>query len=385
MSGTHAEAWVDSSGRLVVRDLGSTNGTFINGQRVNEALVSSGQVLRLGNLELVFDAEGATSQAPPPAPVALNLPPPPVHAPAPARVTATTAPAPTVAGPDDCRNHPGVMAVAICNKCGVQQCSSCAKQQKVGAKVIHFCGACGGQCKDLKLLKKEAAAEAGRTKDFPTAIKRAFSFPFRGNGLIMLFGGTIFYGVIDALPKFGLYGIVLTVILYGYLFAFMQRVVVTSAAGEEDPPDFPEVTDIGSDIVTPFMQLLVTFIVAFGPAIAANIAVGPELGTAVMLLGLVYFPMALLGVAMSDSYSALNPIFVMSSIMKVTKPYIICCIVFGLLVALRVFVQDSIYAIPIPILPQIAFWFFFLMILMIQMRILGMLYCLNKNKLGWGL
>ena len=37
---------------LVVRDLASTNGTFVNGERVKKALVRPGDRLNLGGLEL---------------------------------------------------------------------------------------------------------------------------------------------------------------------------------------------------------------------------------------------------------------------------------------------------------------------------------------------
>jgi hypothetical protein len=88
---------------------------------------------------------------------------------------------------------------------------------------------------------------------------------------------------------------------------------------------------------------------------------------------------------MSDSYTALNPVFVLSSIMKCFKQYLVACFVFAGLMFFYNNVQDMIYEIEIPILPYFIFWFVFLVFLMIGMRILGMLYYLNKQKLGWGL
>ena len=48
---------------IIVKDLNSTNGTFINGQQITEATLKPGQTLRLGQVELRLDGEGA---APPP-------------------------------------------------------------------------------------------------------------------------------------------------------------------------------------------------------------------------------------------------------------------------------------------------------------------------------
>jgi len=56
---------------VVVKDLNSTNGTFINGEKVTgEADLKPGQILRLGQVELRLEAEGA---APPAAASKKNL------------------------------------------------------------------------------------------------------------------------------------------------------------------------------------------------------------------------------------------------------------------------------------------------------------------------
>jgi hypothetical protein len=43
---------------FVIRDLGSTNGTFVNGRRVAERLLAPGDVILLGDTRLRFDREG---------------------------------------------------------------------------------------------------------------------------------------------------------------------------------------------------------------------------------------------------------------------------------------------------------------------------------------
>jgi len=75
VSSHHCEILLRGS-EVVVKDLNSTNGTFINGEKITEGVLKPGQTLRLGNIELKLDVPGApaTPSAPPPAPAA---PPPP--------------------------------------------------------------------------------------------------------------------------------------------------------------------------------------------------------------------------------------------------------------------------------------------------------------------
>ncbi len=62
VSGSHAQ-FILSGNAVAVKDLGSTNGTFINRAPVTEALLQPGQYLRLGGVELLFQADGDTELA----------------------------------------------------------------------------------------------------------------------------------------------------------------------------------------------------------------------------------------------------------------------------------------------------------------------------------
>ena len=52
----HASIVKDSDGGYSVRDNGSTNGTRINGTRVTEQKLSSGDVLQFGGIEALYDS-----------------------------------------------------------------------------------------------------------------------------------------------------------------------------------------------------------------------------------------------------------------------------------------------------------------------------------------
>ena len=65
VSSHHCEVLLRGSD-VVVRDLNSTNGTFINGDKITESVLKGGQILRLGQIEmrLETDAPGAPGGAP---------------------------------------------------------------------------------------------------------------------------------------------------------------------------------------------------------------------------------------------------------------------------------------------------------------------------------
>jgi CheY-like chemotaxis protein len=58
VSGRHCEVRVKGDD-LVVRDLQSTNGTFVAGQKISEGVLKPGQTLRLGEVELRLEASAA--------------------------------------------------------------------------------------------------------------------------------------------------------------------------------------------------------------------------------------------------------------------------------------------------------------------------------------
>jgi pSer/pThr/pTyr-binding forkhead associated (FHA) protein len=62
VSSHHAEIQLRGSD-LFVKDLGSTNGTFINGEKINEGTVKPGQILRLGMVDMRLETGDAHASA----------------------------------------------------------------------------------------------------------------------------------------------------------------------------------------------------------------------------------------------------------------------------------------------------------------------------------
>jgi pSer/pThr/pTyr-binding forkhead associated (FHA) protein len=76
VSSHHAEILLRGP-EVLIRDIGSTNGTFINGDKITEAVLQSGQTLRFGQVEIKIDDGKPIAPAPAPAggsPVAAPAP-----------------------------------------------------------------------------------------------------------------------------------------------------------------------------------------------------------------------------------------------------------------------------------------------------------------------
>src|SRR3954462_12559081 len=89
ISRVHARIYHDASGQLIVEDLGSTNGTFVNGNRIAAATaLRAGDQVRVGQTTMTVEGgatEGATT-------VGQVVPPPPAPAPPPPAAVAATPP-----------------------------------------------------------------------------------------------------------------------------------------------------------------------------------------------------------------------------------------------------------------------------------------------------
>jgi hypothetical protein len=235
---------------------------------------------------------------------------------------------------------------------------------------------------------------------FFESARQAFFYPFRGNGLILIFGGTLFFGFLDAANfisrmafMFGLRGMAMRAVLFtfilatGYLFSYLKSVIASSADGDPTPPDWPELGEWKADIVIPMSQLVSLALASFGLALGLQIWSDgdyPCLVIGAMLAGCVYFPMAFLGIAIFDSLAALNPIFVAGSILRVPREYSVAAAVFTGIVAMRWLSELALdKLLHLPLFPSLIADILTIYFLVVEARILGVLYRARKGVLGW--
>jgi hypothetical protein len=416
VSGTHCQVVVDS-GQVVIIDLGSTNGTFVNRTRVRQAVLQPGQTIHLGGLEMKFHADapastGSATSAPaaPPPPTVRAVGPPRAVRVGPAAAVSLAAPpvavgtgnqvplaappvtaAPTAAvGSGPCRYHPRTPGRFFCGHCQLFFCEICVTtrgQQK-------FCRTCGTECVPVQVQIQRPAGP----KSFYARLPGAFIYPFRGSGLLMLIVSTFVLALMDYLGGSWLF-LFLKIVAYGYLFSFMQNLIHATANEEEQMPDLPGF----DDVLGGAMRLAVTVLVSFGLPLTFTVLklfevveVPPSALIATMVLGCFYFPMAFLAVAMKDTALAANPLIVVPAMCKVPLGYLVTALVVICIFAFREFggaaaglAASATYSTKdmstlFMALGLRAVWSLVsVYLLTVSMRILGLLYVTNKQKFGW--
>jgi pSer/pThr/pTyr-binding forkhead associated (FHA) protein len=136
VSATHCEI-VLADQRVAVRDCDSTNGTYVNGERIKEAALAVGQVLRLGDVELLVENTD----------VVIAIPKFEVPRPAPPVVLSD--------GSVVCPRHPRSRVTYQCTHCREVMCDACVHRlRRRGGKVRKLCPLCSHPCVALGPEKK---------------------------------------------------------------------------------------------------------------------------------------------------------------------------------------------------------------------------------------
>ncbi len=229
---------------------------------------------------------------------------------------------------------------------------------------------------------------------------------------MMLLVGTLIFALLNWLRSGGFYGyspfslawrLVACVIALGYVFAYLQSIIHSTAIEEQELPPLPSASNAWQDLLLPALQFIGLVLICFTPAIALGwyTIANPDTSLAIpiiatVVLGGLYFPMAFLAVAMLDSVVAANPLQVIPSIFKAPLEYIIALIVLAAVFALRAGGDWAIQLMfprgltthnmtkLVGYLGAQAFWGVISMyLLIVGFHILGLVYVSKKEKLGW--
>lgn len=319
VSESHCELQLSSEG-IVLRDLGSTNGTFVEDQLIQESALRVGQRFAIGGVACQLEADPAAGF----------------------------------------ESH-GLASAD--SKRALSQSNAPRPHPPLDVAQVSF----------FKLLRG------------------AFAYPFAASGLALLAVGAILFSMVEwafffirYAMIFGLIAmVILSVCSFGYLFSFMQSIILATINCEDRLPGWPEITNPFEDIVRPFFRLFFLLFACLGPGAFVMAWSSPTLGMPVLLLGAYCMPMCMLTTAVADGLGGLNPLIILSSIAKVPGPYFLVCALFVVVLGIRSGSSAILGTIPIPILPTLVFNFVILAGWAITMRALGLFYRKYKTKLAW--
>lgn len=411
ISGRHCE-FIVTGDSTILKDLGSTNGTFVDGSRVGEAVLKDGQIVRLGDVEMRFYAVEfeLVGLAEPCVPGTLA-----VESSGPRLVTAIPeVPRPVIQTPvqalgsGKCKHHPKAWARFLCPKCQQNFCDLCVSQRPTGGVQRKVCRHCGTEC-----LAVQPRLEPEVEKGFFEQFAGAFAYPVRGVGILIVIVGIVLFALINwgqaciqfRTVRLMIFGTILVIFAGGYLFTYLQCIIHSTTAGDRELPELPGIGagSFADDVLMPFFRLFALLSLCFGPALGCLVWFALERGvtsaigfSAALGFGCIYFPMAFLAVAVLDSIAAANPLLVGISILKSPVEYLVAIIVFGSAFGVRALgdmligkffpegaITHGMGALFALMGSTAVISFLSLYLLIVAVHLLGLLYVTQKKKLAW--
>lgn len=141
-------------GTVLLRDCDSTNGTFVNGERVKEMLLETGQTIHLGDVELLVETTEVTVAIP---------------------QYERPRPAPPVVLADGamiCPRHSQARVTYQCTHCREVMCSACVHRlRRRGGETFLFCPLCSNA---VELI----GGPKPKKKSFLGLLKQTVKMPF---------------------------------------------------------------------------------------------------------------------------------------------------------------------------------------------------------------
>lgn len=176
-----------------------------------------------------------------------------------------------------------------------------------------------------------------KEKPEPGALMDALTYPVRGSGRILLVIGAVLAAVLGFVSGASVFGGISWVLGMAYFNAYYFNIVETTVSGGDEPPDWPDVTDLLEEMILPLLRMIGVTLISLLPLIAI-IALNHDRAhpwtSPLTWLGLAwaafYFPMAILNVIVSNQLIEALPHEVLPRICRAMPSYLV---VAGLLAA----------------------------------------------------
>ena len=203
-----------------------------------------------------------------------------------------------------CANHPERAAGWRCVRCGRGYCGECVETRIVNTVRVWKCPLCGADCDPTGAAPAEEPRES-----FLAQLAGAFTYPLKGKGLWTVLIAPLVIAGTSFAAQFTIFGLAALLLVLAYLAAYLVKIIRSSASGDEDPPDWPEVGV--EEMLKPLLMLLAAVLLYELPAFIAALSGASEgVVLARLLAGFLFLPMAVAIVAIANSFAALNPVLV---------------------------------------------------------------------------
>ena len=252
------------------------------------------------------------------------------------------------------------------------------------------------------LIMERALASAARAADaedltFAEYVRGAFSYPFKGDGPLILASGTVFFTILGTVMKYAVrigfisFSVFFAMaFLMGYFAAMVMSIVQSTANGDRGLPSWPDADGWGGH----FWKSLVLLLLCLGPGYAVLLFGTASqdgqmiaAGLAALALGMAYLPMALLTVSLCDSVMGINPMVVFPWIFATFSQYIVVVLMSivaqGIPTALDLLIRTEFKDLGLGIRVALTFFSTFgsLWSWFVIARMLGGLHRVNRDKL----
>lgn len=234
----------------------------------------------------------------------------------------------------------------------------------------------------------EKVAEV-RLESWPSLLEDTFVYPWRDHGWMILVPGGLM-ALAMGISSFGFLGTLSMVLIGGYFAAHYLNVIETTLTGRMSQPEWPDVSDVWSEVVGPVLRVFAVASFAAVPSLvfdwlAARSGTPDEIGWLLSAVGLalhcLYFPLAMVAVAIHGTLLAALPHRVLPALVRCSPTYWWGVFLLWLVTSLFSLAVGVLFTVPYlgGLLGACALVYFFV----IHGRFCGLLYRRYEDRIGW--
>ena len=245
-------------------------------------------------------------------------------------------------------------------------CGGCGAKLQVGQEYVGRavkCPKCGQSStvtaslpdrpENDSLVLAEDITPGRPSEAFAVQLARAFIYPFKGNGVIVLAVATAIFVLLRLLAQIICAFVIIELLFLFYLCAYYVSVIASSAAGEDELPDWPDAADLWDGIIKPVFLMIANGVVSLIPLLVwmhfwgqwhfiTDLATTLTVGLVLILWALLYIPMGLLAIALFNGVVALNPLVIVRAIAKIPLRYLLAWLIFFLVYFVNIFLSGRL-------------------------------------------